>query len=710
MSIQDIRDALVIRERDIFLITDIAGQVPRGNKNGYGLYYSDTRYLSGYEFSFSTSRPLMLLSTAELGYSSEQVMTNLAMTDVEGRHLPQGTIEVHRTRVLEDVLEEIVAATNYNDFEVHLELIFRFAADFADLFLVRGYEPEEQGTALPPVWQEGALRMSYKGSDNRMRQTMIIFTPRPDSVQTDQDVAFASFSVTLAPRATAIIRMVVTMDGRLESPQGVARFAIVEKEYRQWLRKAVQIKTDNDFFDAVLSRSLGDLRMLWNHEEFEGGYPAAGTPWFDTLFGRDTAIVGIQTLWLKPDLARQCLGALARHQGKKFDSWRDEEPGKILHELRVGELTQTGELPFSPYFGSIDSTPLFLMLAAEYFRWTADRDLMQHLETNLRAALHWIEEYGDPRKRGYVEYEKRSPRGLLNQGWKDSEDSMVRGDGSLVDSPITLVEVQAYVYAAQRGLAPVFRALGDEGEAQALMEKSEALRQRFARDFWLDAGYYSLALDGEGAPSTALTSNGGHALWGGIAEPHQALRVVRRMSKKDMFSGWGLRTLTSASPRFNPQGYHLGTVWPHDNSIAAMGFKRYGCERELNQVATALFDAAKAFPYYRLPELFGGTPRSAHHAPVPYPVACRPQAWAAGAFPLITQAILGLCPDAPNKRLYLVRPVLPDWLREVQVHGVRVGRATVDLYYERDDQGVSEVGVLDVRGDLQVDIVDQWPR
>ncbi|HET8945144.1 MAG TPA: amylo-alpha-1,6-glucosidase, partial [Dehalococcoidia bacterium] len=512
----------------------------------------------------------------------------------------------------------------------------------------------------------------------------------------------------LRPQQQKIIRLVVTMDGRLDTPRGVARFAIVEKEYSQWLNKATRFKTDNDFFDAVIDRSLRDLRMLWNHEQLEGGYLAAGTPWFDTLFGRDTAIVGLQTLWLKPDLARQCLGALARHQGKKFDPWRDEEPGKILHELRIGEMTSAGELPFSPYYGSIDSTPLFLLLAGEYFQWTGDLEMMRYLEANLRAALHWIDTYGDIDGDGYVEYEKRSARGLVNQGWKDSGDSIVGVGGELLKAPIALAEVQAYVYAALKRLAPVFDALGDVETAGALLERSESLRERFVRDFWLEEGFFALALDGEKRPAASVTSNAGHALWCGIANADQARTLVGRMLQKDMFSGWGIRTLSAESPRYNPQGYHLGTVWPHDNSIIAMGFKRYGFEAELNQLATGLFDAARAFQYYRLPELFGGTARSAHYVPVPYPVACRPQAWAAGAFPLITQAILGLCPNAPGRKLHIVSPNLPGWLQAVALYGLRVGEAEVDLFFERRGTEVA-AEVIGVRGDIDVQFADEWP-
>ncbi len=708
MAIQDIRDALVIRERDMFLLTNVAGQVPEGNANGYGLYFADTRYLSTFEFAFSTHRPMVLLSTAELGYSSQHVVTNFAMNDATGRNLPPGTVEVQRTRVVEDVLEEIVQVTNYNTFPVDLQLTFNFASDFADIFAVRGFQGAEEGRAVPASWSDGAIRMASTGSDGRTRQTMVMFEPRPGSVQVEGGAASVEFPTRLDQGESTVIRLVVTVDGRLEAPQGVARFAVVEREYRRWLSKATSVKTDNEFFDAVLNRSLQDLRMLWNHDKLEGGYPAAGTPWFDTLFGRDTAIVGLQALWLKPDMSRQCLAALARHQGKKFDEWRDEEPGKILHELRAGELTRTGSLPFSPYYGSIDSTPLFLLLAAEYFRWTADIELMTHLQTNLRAALHWIEEYGDIDRDGYVEYEKRSPQGIVNQGWKDSWDSMIHQDGSLLAPPIAPVEVQAYVYGAMRGLATVFHQIGDPETAKGLQRKADALKSAFRRDFWNGENSFVLALDGDGQPGTSGTSNPGHALWTGIAGREQAGMQTRRMFKKDLFSGWGIRTLSEDSPRYNPQGYHTGTVWPHDNSIIAMGLKRYGFERELNRLATALFDSARAFPYYRLPELFGGETRSVHNSPVPYPVACRPQAWAAGAFPLITQAILGLSPDAGNQRLYIVRPRLPDWLGTVDIKALRLGPAEIDLCYERRGAD-TVVEIIATRGDVSVSVADQWP-
>jgi glycogen debranching enzyme len=707
MAIEDTRESLVIREQGMFLLTDTTGRVPRGNENGFGLYYADTRYLSTYELSFSTSRALALLSKAELGYSSEHVLTNFTMEDASGRTVPRGTIEVHRTRVIEDVLEETLEVRNFNSFSVHLDLTFRFAADFADIFVIRGFEPEQKGELEPPHWRPGSLTFVYKGLDGHRRQTMITFDPHPSLTTSDRDTALASFHLELAPGERSILRIVFSVEGRLGAPEDAARFEVMQKRYAQWMQEATGLRTDNDFFDAVLRRSLNDLRMLWQHER-NGGYPAAGTPWYDALFGRDTAITGLQTIWLKPQLAKQCLAALARYQGTKFDSWRDEEPGKILHELRVGELTRTGDLPFSPYFGSIDSTPLFLLLAGEYFQWTADIEMIRSLEINLRAALHWIEKYGGQDGDGYVEYEKRSERGLANQGWKDSDDAMVHADGSLMSPPIALVEVQAYVYAAYRKMGRVFRALGDEETAQRLSSRAAGLKERFRRDFWVEEGYFGLALDGQNRLSSSVASNAGHALWAGIADQEQADKQVRRLMQEDIFSGWGIRTISEDSPRYNPQGYHLGTVWPHDNSIAAMGFKRYGHETELNQLTTALFEAAKAFEYYRLPELFGGNRRSAHHSPVPYPVACRPQAWAAGAFPVITQAILGLCPDAPNNRLCIVRPQLPQMLHAVAVNGLRVGRGEADVFFERRSSD-THVEVVSTRGSLAVQIVERWP-
>ena len=704
MLIRDIRDALVIREQDIFLLTNTFGNVPLDNPSGFGLYYLDTRHLSVYDFSFADARPVVLLSTAELGFSEEQMLTNPAMPCLQGRILPPGSVEARRQRVVGGALEETLCVTNYNIFPIEIDVVYTLAADFADIFEVRGSKREKRGQILPPRMEDGTMVFAYDGLDGRRRETRISFSQPPFSTKEGR----VTFRLSLGHRESETIRLLVATDGRSKAARDTERLVTISSRYRQWMESGAQVVTNNEFFNAVLERSFTDLRMLWNRDG-DGGYLAAGTPWYDTFFGRDSAIVAMQTLAYKPEIARHSLKMLARWQGKKVDPWRDEEPGKILHEWRQDEMTATGELPFSPYYGSVDSTPLFLLLAGEYYAWTADLELLRTLERNLRAALHWIDALADIDGDGYIEYEARSAAGLVNQGWKDSPDGIINADGTLAKPPIALVEVQGYVHAARRGLATVFDALRETERAAQLRRRATDLRRRFNRDFWLPhQRFYALALDGDKRPCASITSNPGHALWSGIIARDQAAAVAERLLSNDLFSGWGIRTLSTTSPRFNPIAYHLGTVWPHDNAIAAMGLKKFGFEEELNEVATALFDAAIAFPYYRLPELFGGEARSAHHAPVPYPVACRPQAWAAGALPMILHAILGLCPGTSGSELLIVRPQLPHWLESVQIRGLRVGRGAVDLLFRRR-AAKTTVEVQHVAGGIRVVRRNRWP-
>lgn len=708
MAIRDIRDALVIRDGDLFLLTDRTGRVPHRNRDGYGLYYSDTRYISEYALSFATARPIVLLSTAELGHTCEQVLTNPAMADATGRHLPQGTIHIRRVRTAGDVLEETVDVTNYGAEEAEIDLLYRFAADFADIFEVRGHRPRERGKVLPSMAIDSSVLLSYKGVDGRKRETRIFFEPTPAVIQTSEGAALVTLRVRISPHGSQRHRCIVTLDGRLEEPLHADRFRTAKEKYRRWHEHETNVETDNRFFNAVLRRSFGDVRMLWN-ETNGPGYVAAGTPWYDTLFGRDTCILALQMLAFRPSIVADCLLNLCRWQGARSDPWRDEEPGKILHEFRQGELTNSGELPFSPYYGSIDSTPLFLWLAAEYYHWTGDLALMREIEPNLRRALEWLERHGDSNDDGFIDYEKRSSKGLVNQGWKDSHDSIVHADGEILTPPISLVEVQGYTYAALDRLEPVFEALGDGEMARTMRERARVLKRRFNDAFWLPhEGFYALALDGQGRPSAAITSNPGHALWSGIVTQSRARQVAQRLMEDDIFSGWGVRTMSRRSPRYNPQGYHLGTVWPHDNSLIAMGLKRFGFRTELNRIGTVLFDAARSFPDYRLPELFGGEERSDTHTPVPYPVACRPQAWAAGTFPLITRAMLGLVADGPKSCLRIVNPALPQWMSVVNVSRLQVGKGEVDLRFERHGSR-TRVHVLDARNGARVETARRWP-
>jgi glycogen debranching enzyme len=705
MSIDDIRDALVIRHNGAFLLMDRNGDVPLRSEMGLGLYRDDTRFLSRYEFSFCETHPVRLLTTASLGFAAQQVFTNPKMRSADGQELARATVEVRRQRVISSVLEERVRVTSFHTQPIELEFRYTFDADFADILEVRGLDRPLHGHVDRAHHGARSLGFAYVCRDGVRLRTIVTFSEAPLSISDHSAVV----RVRLLPHEPQSFTITVSSlrEEAQEEPGDDDLFATLQRQYQQWRSSATRVFTSNELFNAVLLQSLNDLRTLWNDDD-QGGYLAAGTPWFDTLFGRDSVIASLQTLAVNPAIARQTLRVLAERQGREVDGWRDEEPGKILHEVRRGESARVGEVPFGLYYGSVDSTPLFLLLAAEYWQWTADARLLRQLLPAIRAGLAWCESYGDPDRDGYLEYAQRSSRGLLNQGWKDSGDAIVGADGALAPQPIALVEVQGYLYAAKRGLANVMLALRESELAAKLSKEADALRRRINRDFWVESGFYALGLDGEKRQVASRTSNPGHLLYTAVPPQARAHRVVDSLLANDMFSGWGIRTLSTESPRFNPFGYHLGTVWPHDNSIAAMGFKKYGKEAELQELATALFDAARGFDYYRLPELFCGTPRTAQHAPVPYPVACRPQAWAAGTIPFLLQAILGLCPHASESELLVVRPQLPYWLEEVQVRNLRVGTASVDLLYEQHDRR-TRVSVLNATAGLRVTVVSRWP-
>lgn len=706
MGIEDIRDALVVRERSFFLLTDPDGNVPPGNARGYGIYHADTRHLSSYQLTLNGVRPVMLLSTAEHGYAMEQVMTNPTLQSGAGRTIKRGTVEIRRTRVIADLVEETLRLVNFNPFPVTLSLLYELGADFADIFDVRGYERERHGEHRPAVIEERAVSYSYCGIDGRERATRVEFDRKPDYL----DDATALFRLTLPPRQATTMRVEISLDGQgAKRRPARGRLVTVGDDYRRWNEGCTSITTDNEFFNRVLGRSLNDIRMLWSETAEGESYPAAGTPWFDAPFGRDSCIMAMQMLAYRPSIARNVLRLMTKWQGRDIDHARDEEPGKVFHELRFDELSRSGELPYSPYYGSIDSTPLFLMLAAAYFEWTGDARLMRTLVPAITAGIDWLERYGDVQGRGYLSYEKRSAKGLINQGWKDSWDAIVHADGSLAQAPIALAEVQGYAYAARTRLAPALDRIGETKLADKLRRDARRLHRRFNGDFWMDGeSYVAVALDGEGRRVESVTSNPVHCLWSGILDAMRAPDVVRRAMADDMFAGWGIRTLSEHSPRFNPLGYHVGTVWPHDNSIAAMGFKMYGFENEAMGIATAMFDAATSFPYFRLPELFGGERRSPNSPPVPYPVACRPQSWAAGTFPLITQALLGLKAEAPDRRLRIINPTLPHWLNTVRVEGLRVGGGNVTLVFRRQGYD-TRVEVQEATGGLDVIVSKRWP-
>ncbi|MDP9375020.1 MAG: cyclic nucleotide-binding domain-containing protein [Chloroflexota bacterium] len=719
----DIRNALVVKEHNHFTLFDPEGNIPIGNAAGLGLYLGDTRHLSGYEVSLGKVQPVVLVSTAQLGYAAELQLTNRDLT-IRRRTVRKETLLVSRERLAHDAgFYEQITLRNFNQFPVQVEVHVRFAADFADIFEVRGIGRPRRGGHRPPHVDGGGVTLAYDGLDGRCYETALTFTPPPDRLTG----ATATERVEVPPLGKSELRVDVTarvvtdgaeVEGRSpgEAPAAAAQIARAKHSYEEWLGAATGVTTGNELFDAAIARSLADLRLLVNRLDGHW-YFAAGIPWYATLFGRDSLITGLQTLAWNPELAAGILQLLARYQGTKDDGWRDEEPGKILHELRSGELARTNRVPHTPYYGTIDATPLFLMLAAAYWDWTGDAATLRGLLPNIDAALGWCGRHGDLDGDGFIEYARRSSKGLANQGWRDSGEGIMFGDGRLPEPPIALVEVQGYLYAAYRGVARVLRGLGDvpggEARARDLDGRAARLKERFNRDFWLpDAGFYALGLDGRKRRIDAITPNPGQALWTGIVDEARAPAVVARLLGEELFSGWGIRTLARGASAYNPLGYHLGTVWPHDNSLIAAGMARFGFVEEANRVLTALYEAALQFPYYRLPELFCGIPRTDYGVPVGYPVACSPQAWAAAALPYMLSETLGLHPTDGGRGLHVVRPVLPAWLGDVRLRGLRVGATRLDLTFTPGAAGEPARVAVEWRDGAGVDVqvVDAPPH
>ncbi|HVC35226.1 MAG TPA: glycogen debranching N-terminal domain-containing protein [Chloroflexota bacterium] len=705
---QDIRDTIVIKEQDLFLITNLDGNVPQGNVNGLGLYYHDTRYLSTYELVLEGITPIYLLSTGRERFSLVQELTNPDLLTQSGQHVPRQVIRIQRQRVIGPDLWEEITLANFHIIPLQLRLSFAFGADFVDMFAVRGLVDHARGKLYAPRWSGGnTLIFSYDGLDGVTRTTTITFDPPPTSTSAER----AEYCLAIPARGQAPkIRLEVSVSPGPSSPVAAtdvpALVSSRSEKYQQWLSGQVGISSDNPAWDDTVHRARFDLRLLTSRID-GANYPAAGVPWYVALFGRDSLVTALQTAWF-PTTSAEVLRVLAKRQGTTVDDWKDEQPGKVLHELRQGELASAKVIPYSPYFGSVDATILFVILLDRYYQITGDVALLQELAGSLKDALAWMERYGDLDGDGFIEYKTRSPAGLRNQGWKDSWDAIMNADGSLVEPPVALVEVQGYAYAARRAAAEIYRALHNPEDAARFDYQADWLRDHFNAAFWMDdEECYCLGLDKDKRQAKVVSSNAGQALWSGIAPAARAQKVAERLMQPDMFSGWGIRTLATKEVRYNPMGYHVGTVWPHDNSLIALGFKRYGQDDKVLQLLSGLYDVALRLPDGRLPELFCGYPRTGDEDPVRYPVACSPQAWAAGVFDFLVQITLGIRPDAPGGVLRLVRPRLPDWLRQLTVHRIPVGPHSVDLSCRREgDHTYTEI--VNVRGNVQVTFTEEW--
>jgi glycogen debranching enzyme len=723
----------VLKEGQIFLVADRAGDVKLLNLEGHGLYYRDTRHLSLFEMDISGTRLTLLSASGELNFMSNLQFANDTLLGPTGEIVAEPrTISIRRNRFLYgDGLHERLGLLNYNPHAVQLTIRITFGSDFRDMFEVRGYFPDDSGVALgemkPIEVLPDRVRLGYRGSDGVERHTDVTFDPNPGSIEIVNPhlrrlgpaealpglvqwndpreegrvvppIAAAVFKIDLPPNEFRSITVHIAPEtddapapaaarngAGLEGDRGRmldAAFIGMRDSYDEWRSASTQIETDHELFDQLLRRALQDLRLLIDNVDGDL-VPTAGIPWFAVPFGRDSLITAMQCLPLRPSIAAGTLRFLARHQGKEVNDFRDEQPGKILHEVRLGELARLNRVPHSPYYGSVDATPLFLVALGEYVRWTGDLDLARSLLPNAEAALAWMRDYGDIDADGFLEYHSRSSEGIRNQGWKDSPDSTSHRDGHPAEPPIALAEVQAYAFAGHREMADLYARLGEPDKERTERGLAERTRQRFLETLPMsdDAGaFWAMGLDGDKKRIETVTSNPGHALWTGLLRGKEARPTVERLLADDMLCGWGIRTLSSRTRTFNPMSYHNGSVWPHDNALIALGMKRAGADIAARDVASQIFEAGLRFPGSRLPELWCGFSRDRryHSTPAQYPVSCSPQAWAAGSAFMLLQALLGLEADA-FEGVVRLRPVLPNWLGRVSFRKLRVAGSLVDF-------------------------------
>ena len=582
-----------------------------------------------------------------------------------------------------------------------LPLSILFENDFADLFEVRGAHRERRGTATQQLRGNDQVVLSYYGLDNKLRRTTLTFDPPPERLSTGN----ALYNVQLDPGETKRIFLAVSCDAAQPRPVPFLRGLIAaRRELRQSARDQTSVETSNDRFNEMLCRSAADLAMLMTDTP-QGRYPYAGIPWFSTTFGRDGLITALQMLWWSPEVARGVLRRLAAYQAKETDPLADAQPGKILHEMRGGEMAALREVPFGLYYGSVDSTPLFVLLAGFYAERTGDTETIAALWPNIEAALGWIDGPGDPDRDGFVEYLRATEQGLANQGWKDSHDAIFHADGRLAEGAIALAEVQGYVYAAKRMAARCARRLGRSEAAHKLDEEAQRLAERFEAAFWCpEIETYALALDGDKNPCRVRTSNAGQVLFTGIASSDRAARVAHGLLQPHFFSGWGIRTVAVGEARYNPMSYHNGSIWPHDNALIALGLARYGQKQSISTLFEGLFSAGTYMDLRRLPELFCGFQMQRGHGPTLYPVACAPQAWASATPFTLLEASLGLQFDPFKGEIRLCNPQLPPFLDEVILRNLQLGSSSVDLRVRRHRDTVS-LDTPRISGNIQVSVV-----
>src|SRR5262245_42464898 len=695
----------VLKHGDCFGVFDPRGNIVPGESGEGGLYYDGTRFLSCFELLMFGHPPLLLSST--LGVDDAVFEADLTNPDVlRDGHIAvaRGEVNVHRSRVLwSPSCVERIRVTNFSLSRIELPLAIRFDADFADVFEVRGTHRAKRGERLPDVRGRDYV-MRYRGLDNVERRARIRWGRLPDKLENGR----SSFLLALEPRETAALELTVSYEsdgdgGPTTTPPG--SLADVVSRTRTWRAHqsgaASRVVSSSAMFNRWLNRSEADLQIMQTDTRY-GTYPYAGIPWYSTPFGRDGLITAFELLWINPSIARGVLAFLAETQATSVNDAQEAQPGKILHEMRGGEMAALGEVPFGRYYGSCDATPLFVMLAYAYYQRSGDRAFTDLLWPHIVAALDWMSTNGDPDRDGFIDYVRRSDTGLINQGWKDSHDAIFHQDGTLAEGPIALCEVQAYAYAAWKGAAELAALRGDHKSAADWKGRAEQLREQFELAFWCeDLNTYALALDGHRRPCRVRTSNPGHALFAGLVAEDRAKRVSDLFMTESFFAGWGVRTVAAGEPRYNPQSYHNGSIWPHDNAIVAAGLARYGFTGAATRIFTGTLDLSEAVDLHRLPELICGFRRRGRQ-PTLYPVACAPQAWAAGAVFMLLGAALGVHIDAPARRISFSRGQLPESIDWVRLSDLSIGDAHVDLQLERHPH---DLGVTVIRREGQVEVV-----
>ena len=680
---------LTINQGNTFMVTKQDGQI--SSEGEQGVFSNDTRFVSYYAL-FANGESWSRLNSAETAYYSTRIYLTNPEIETEDGTIAPGTLALTINRVADNGIHEDIDIINHGLQRVKFNLEIALRSDFADIYEVKAHHLMRRGDIVTD-WNEAKQELStaYTNRDFRRR-----FIYQIQNATSSPQVANGriNFVVELDPGAAwhSCGFYILQIDGEsnLVPPAECYHTSpMTEKLQQQWHQQATQITTAQEEIYRLYQRSLEDMGALrlYDHDLAPDVWiPAAGVPWFVSIFGRDSLIVSLQNMIVHHKFALGALKKLGDLQATTIDDWRDAQPGKILHELRVGELAHFNRIPHTPYYGTADATALYLIVLHETWKWTGDIQLLHDYRDVALRCLDWIDHYGDLDGDGFQEYQVRSSQGIENQCWKDSGDSVIYPDSSLVKSPKALCELQGYVFDAWMRMAEVFDAIAEPDRAVELRQKARTLQAQFEQAFWCeDLGYYAFGLDPEKQPIRSIVSNPGHCLWSGIVSRDRAEQVVRRLMETDLWSGWGIRTLSAKHSSFNPNSYHCGSVWAHDNGIIAMGCKRYGYSTEANRIARGISEVASQFQSYRIPEAYSGIQAEKSAFPVQYIQANVPQAWALGSVFHLLQATLGLQADAPNSKLY-VDPDLPEWLPNLTLHQLKIGNASIDLHFWREGE------------------------